>query len=235
MVKFPALENANEDGLLAMGGDLSVETLVSAYSQGIFPWFNEDQPILWWSPDPRLVLFPKQFKTSRSLKKTLRRSGFNITSNLAFERVIDGCALRGLNNQLAKPAETWISCEMKKAYVELFHSGFAHSVEVWDQGNLVGGLYGLALGRVFFGESMFSDAQDSSKAALMALCQELTERGFTAIDCQVASDHLFSLGAQEIPRDQFTDLLADIDIDKPLKGFSINISSNDLLARQNLL
>ncbi len=216
---FPALEHADEDGLLAMGGDLSVTTLVSAYSQGIFPWFNAGQPILWWSPDPRLVLYPQAVNVSRSLKKSIRNK-FTVSCNQAFAQVIQGCALRGQTTQPDRdPEHTWITREMHRAYLDLHQSGYAHSVEVWHHGELVGGLYGVCLGKVFFGESMYSSQSDASKAALVFLCQHLINLDFKLIDCQVASPHLFSLGAIEIPRDKFVDALTDIDINVANAGF----------------
>ena len=214
-VTFPDLQEANEDGLLAMGGDLSVDTLVSAYAQGIFPWFNHDQPILWWSPDPRLVLFPDRIKISKSLAKKIRQARYSVSCNQAFEQVISACALRGK----AKPTEpttphqeTWITESMHQAYLQMHRAGYAHSIEVWDQQNLLGGLYGVLLGKVFFGESMFSRAPDASKLALVALCRHMQRSGMALIDCQVASEHLFSMGAEEIARDQFIQQLAHIDL-----------------------
>ena len=234
-IKFPPVSSANEDGLLAMGGELNNSTLVSAYAQGIFPWFNEGQPILWWSPNPRLVLYPHNIKVSRSLRKTIKRNDFRITSNRAFEQVIDGCALRGLNNQLSAPEDTWITQDMRKAYIELHQSGFAHSVEVWLNQELVGGLYGLALGNIFFGESMFSDINDSSKVALFALCKKLHKLKFTLIDCQVSSEHLFSLGAQEITRDAFLEHLGETELLAIRPDISITYQSKDLLREKKLL
>ena len=220
---FPSLDKANEDGLLAMGGDLSIDTLVSAYAQGIFPWFNDDQPILWWSPDPRLVLFPSQMKISRSLRKNLRNR-FTVTCNKAFEEVVESCALRG-DTEKNKDTGTWITEEMHDAYVSLHSENYAHSVEVWQDGELVGGLYGLALGQVFFGESMFSHVADASKVALAYLCEHLNIKGFELIDCQVESQHLLSLGAKNIPRDDFVGYLSCIDIQQPMTDFSTNFPS----------
>lgn len=213
---FPALENADDDGLLAMGGDLSVNTLVSAYAQGVFPWFNPGQPILWWSPDPRLVLYPEQVKVSRSLKKSLRNK-FTVTCNQAFEQVISGCALRG---QAHSDEPTWITDSMYEAYFSLHQQHYAHSIEVWHGESLVGGLYGVCLGKVFFGESMFSRMPDASKTALVYLCQHLINQQFKLIDCQVASDHLLSLGAVEIPRNEFVNSLVNIDINQASPDFA---------------
>jgi len=219
-VTFPTVSNANEDGLLAMGGDLSMDTLVSAYAHGIFPWFNDDQPILWWSPDPRLVLYPTHVKISRSLRKTIRQGKFTVSCNTQFERVITGCALRGSPSPFVPAADTWITESMHKAYLDLHKQGYAHSIEVWQDTQLVGGLYGVTLGTVFFGESMFSSVSDASKVALVALCHWLDLKGFELIDCQVASEHLFSLGAQEIPRRNFLSCLANVDIERPNTTFS---------------
>lgn len=229
-ISFPAVNNADQDGLLAMGGDLSVDTLVSAYSQGIFPWFNDEQPILWWSPDPRMVLIPSEIKISRSLAKKIRQQRFTVSANQNFEQVITNCALRG--QSAANPddvdkdtwEDTWITQSMSDAYIALHKKGYAHSIEVWDKDRLVGGLYGLALGNVFFGESMFSIATDASKIALVALCCWLKKNNYELIDCQVSSDHLLSLGAKEIPRQLFLDTLKDIDIQKTSTYFAQDIS-----------
>lgn len=220
-VSFPAVSNANEDGLLAMGGDLSLDTLVSAYAQGIFPWFNDDQPILWWSPDPRLVIFPSEVNVSRSMRKLIRQQRYTLTANQAFERVIEGCALRGASKPFAPKPDTWITQSMHQAYLHLHQKGYAHSIEVWRNNELVGGLYGVALGRIFFGESMFSSATDASKLALIGLCKWLQSKKFELIDCQVASDHLFSMGAREIPRQTFLGFLNDIDISQAHNDFSL--------------
>jgi leucyl/phenylalanyl-tRNA--protein transferase len=227
-VRFPALSNANEDGVLAMGGDLSVDTLVSAYSQGIFPWFNDDQPILWWSPDPRLVLYPDQLKMSKSLAKLVRQRRFEVTCDEAFQQVVQCCALRGSANSIGDSADgdtdTWITQSMHDAYSELFNRGYAHSIEVWQttagQRHLVGGLYGVVLGKVFFGESMFSEVNNTSKIALFSLCLWLQKLEFDLIDCQVASEHLLSLGAREIPRDVFLSHLKSINIAHASSDFS---------------
>ncbi len=212
---FPNVSQADEDGLLAMGGDLNLDTLVSAYSQGIFPWFNEGSPILWWSPDPRMTLRPSDIRVSRSLKKALKGK-FKVSCDRSFEPVITGCALRGDGT---KQEPTWITQSMHRAYLDLFASGYAHSVEVWNQDRLVGGLYGVVLGTVFFGESMFSTERDASKVALVFLCQHLSNQGFELIDCQVYSDHLRSLGAREISRDKFMIPLHDIDINQTSHHF----------------
>lgn len=201
---FPPAHLAMRDpnGLLAIGGDLSTTRLIRAYSQGIFPWYNPDEPILWWSPDPRAILLPEQFKLSRSLKKTLARHNYAVTLDRAFTDVLEGCG-----GPRAGSRGTWLGGDMKLAYRELHRRGFGHSVEVWREGQLLGGLYGVALGRAFFGESMFSRATDASKIGLYWLCHQLAGWGFRLIDCQVASDHLNSLGATEVSRERFLNLL----------------------------
>lgn len=197
---FPPAHLAMRDpnGLLAIGGDLSPQRLVRAYSQGIFPWFNPDEPILWWSPDPRAVLVPAACHVSHSLAKRLRQARFAVTLDRAFLRVTAQCAA-------PRPGSrgTWLSPLMQRAYAALHARGIAHSVEVWVHGELVGGLYGVALGRVFFGESMFSTAADTSKIALVMLARQLDAWGFGLIDCQIASPHLHRLGACTIPRRSF--------------------------------
>ncbi len=220
-VQFPDISNADEDGLLAMGGDLEVDTLVSAYAQGIFPWYSEGQPILWWSPNPRMVLYPSEVKLSRSLKRTLRKSNMTVSCNRCFEQVISACALRGQAPTFDNdPEATWITQEMNAAYIDLHKLGYAHSIEVWQNEELVGGLYGLALGSAFFGESMFSRVSDASKVALVSLCNALAAQKYTLIDCQVASDHLFTLGAVEIPRDLFLDQIKGSDINQAKLNFA---------------
>lgn len=232
-IRFPDLNNANQDGLLATGGDLSVDTLVSAYSQGIFPWFNQNQPILWWSPNPRLVLFPNEVKISRSLAKCLRKKHYKVTVNKAFEEIIENCASR-CQKPAQRPShradfvqaieETWITQSMQEAYIALHQQSYAHSIEVWQQDTLVGGLYGLALGKVFFGESMFSSATDASKVALASLCTWLRAHNWKVIDCQVSSSHLLSLGAREIARSEFISYLQDIDIHQTASSFAQEIT-----------
>ena len=207
---FPPLDQATPEGLLAIGGDLSEQRLIDAYSRGIFPWFNPGQPILWWSPDPRLVLYPAQIRISRSLGKTLRQNRFQFSADQCFERVIEQCAepRRGYDSRNSD-SWSWITPEMAKAYSLLHRMGLAHSIEVWRKGNLVGGLYGVAMGRVFFGESMFSIEADSSKCALVYLCRLLMRKQFKLIDCQVASDHLLRLGAVNVSRSDFSDILSE--------------------------
>lgn len=199
-LEFPPVENAlrEPDGLLAAGGDLSAERILAAYRQGIFPWFNPDEPILWWSPDPRCVLFPERLHVSRSLRKALRKQAFRVTFDSAFEQVIAACAA-----PRAYAKGTWISPEMQRAYCRLHWLGHAHSVEVWQDSELIGGLYGLALGGIFFGESMFSNRPNASKIGFVHLVEHLKKWGYALIDCQVYSDHLASLGADEIPRAEF--------------------------------
>lgn len=202
---FPDAEQAlsEPNGLLAAGGDLTPERLIQAYRQGIFPWYEEGQPILWWSPDPRTVLYPEQINVSRSLRKSLNKDLFTITTDQAFEQVVDACS----EKRQGAESGTWITREMKTAYKQLFEKGHAHSVEAWHEGKLVGGLYGVSTGRVFSGESMFSRKSDASKIALVYLCEHLTKKGYLLIDCQVHSSHLESLGAIEVPRKQYIELL----------------------------
>ena len=197
---FPPVERAllRPNGLLAAGGCLSVNRLLDAYRQGIFPWFNEGEPILWWSPDPRMVLIPDEFKVSRSLRRTLRNKRYQIRTDSAFEQVMRACAA-----PRAKQTGTWINADMIAAYIELYHMGVAHSVEIWVNGNLVGGLYGISIGRMFYGESMFSLVTDASKIALAYLTAQLHRWGYGMIDCQMNTSHLASLGAREIPRQEF--------------------------------
>lgn len=197
---FPDVEVAlaQPNGLLAAGGDLSSARLLCAYRRGIFPWYSRGQPILWWSPDPRTVLNPASLRISRSLRKSLRRGRLLVTLDLAFEQVMRRCAEPRVTQN-----DTWITSEMLRAYCRLHRQGYAHSVECWDECGLVGGLYGVALGRVFFGESMFSLVPDASKVALAHLCQ----LGFELVDCQLPSEHLSRLGATALPRREFTRLL----------------------------
>ena len=204
--RFPdvSLSLREPDGLLAVGGDLSPQRLISAYTHGIFPWYNDDQPILWWSPDPRMVLYPHAIRISRSLRKTLRKNIFSVTFDQAFARVIEAC-----RQPRARESGTWITAEMRDAYCEMHQLGHAHSVECWLNGALAGGLYGLSFGKVFFGESMFSASKDASKVALVALARQCQRWDYRLIDCQVASEHLFSLGAQTITRADFIRQLQD--------------------------
>ncbi len=204
---FPPPQRAlrHPNGLLAAGGDLSPQRLLSAYRQGIFPWYSEGEPILWWSPDPRMVLFPEEVKISRSLAKVLRNREYEIRFDTAFEEVLAGCAAPREDQ-----AGTWITPEMHAAYSEMHRLGYAHSAETWIGGKLAGGLYGVALGAVFFGESMFSRERDASKIALVALTRHLAALGFRLIDCQMHTDHLASLGARTIARRDFSQLLGEL-------------------------
>lgn len=198
----PRLAMSEPNGLLAIGGDLSERRLLAAYRGGVFPWYNDGQPILWWSPNPRAVLFPERLKISRSLAKTLRAGRLHITFDRAFAAVVEACAA-----PRAAGGGTWITGEMAAAYRRLHAAGAAHSVECWEDGELAGGLYGVALGRVFFGESMFHRRRDASKAALAGLVERLREWGYALIDCQVSSDHLTRLGAEELDRECFLELV----------------------------
>ena len=213
-IVFPPPDLASREGLLAVGGDLSQERLIQAYSMGIFPWFSETDPILWWSPDPRLVLYPDELRVSRSLQKTINQSLFQITMDQAFERVINACA-----RVRRKHGEgTWIVPAMISAYCRLHANGYAHSVEAWQNDALVGGLYGVSLGKCFFGESMFTHVTNASKVAFVALVKHLKALSFDLIDCQVTTGHLISFGAREIPRDVFLNQLRKT-LERPsLKG-----------------
>jgi len=201
---FPPLERAlkNPNGLLAAGADLSVERLLEAYRRGVFPWYSSGQPPLWWSPDPRMVLFCEELKVARSLAKSVRNKGYEVRIDTSFGKVLEGCAWR--------PEGTWLGNDMKKAYLRLHRDGHAHCFETWLGDDLVGGLYGVALGRMFFGESMFSRVTDASKVALVHLVHFLRSRGFPLIDCQMHTPLLESLGAREIPRREFLRTLAGL-------------------------
>jgi leucyl/phenylalanyl-tRNA---protein transferase len=189
-------------GLLAAGGDLSPARLLAAYERGVFPWYSAQQPILWWSPDPRMVLFPQEFKCSRSLRKTLRNGPYTTRADHAFGATIRACAAPRRGGP-----DTWLNKDMIASYEQLHELGFSHSIETYEAGSLAGGLYGIQLGQVFFGESMFSTGRDASKVALARLMQECRARDIQLIDCQVASPHLASLGAREVSRDRFVALL----------------------------
>src|SRR5512143_3024525 len=201
---FPDPELAEPDGLLAVGGDLSVDRLLAAYSAGVFPWYSEGLPFLWWSPDPRLVLLPEELHVSRSLRRTLRSGRFRVRADTAFERVIRRCAGQ------ARPGQdgTWSTPEMIEAYLRLHRRGFAHSFEAWEGASLAGGLYGVSLGAAFFGESMFADRPDASKAALVRSVEWLRGRGCQLVDCQVRTEHLERFGARQISRREFLERLA---------------------------
>lgn len=185
------------DGLLAVGGNLSPNTILSAYSMGIFPWYNDQDPILWWSPSSRCVIYPDQLHISKSLNKHIRKHSFSVTIDEAFNQVIRACAERG-NNQ-----DTWITNDMISAYTKLHNLGHAHSLEVWEDKQLIGGIYGLAVGAIFCGESMFSRATNGSKVAMLYLCRHLTAKGFKLLDCQLVNTHLLTMGGQTIKRDEF--------------------------------
>lgn len=202
---FPSTDRALEQpqGLLAVGGDLSPPRLINAYRQGIFPWYSDDQPILWWSPAPRCVIYPDAVHVSRRLRRRYNQGQFRLGVDQAFHEVIEACAAPRQDDE-----GTWITADMKSAYIRLHDMGVAHSVEVYMDDELVGGIYGLALGAVFFGESMFSKREDGSKIALVALCRQLKEWDFTLLDCQVSNPHLLSMGAQEISREEFNGYLA---------------------------
>ncbi len=211
---FPPLAKAMREpnGLLAAGGDLSAERLIQAYRHGCFPWFSDGQPILWWSPDPRTVIFPDELHVSRSLGKLLRQQRYSVTFDQDFAAVIQACAA-----PRAYADGTWITEGIQSAYLELHQRGYAHSVEVWDDGTLVGGLYGLAMGQLFFGESMFSRADNASKFGFATLTRQLLAWGFVLIDCQMPNDHLHSLGARAIPRSEFAGFLRN-HLDQPSSG-----------------
>ncbi len=200
---FPPAELADEDGLLAVGGDLSPQRLILAYSKGIFPWYDPTEPILWWSPDPRLVLFPQELHISKRLKRIIKQEKFRVTFNKDFENVIKSCA----QVRVVKGEETWIGEEMIAAYTKLHKLGFCISAEAWFEGELVGGLYGVLIGKVFFGESMFSKVSNASKVAFIKCVSMLYSKGLKLVDCQVETDHLKSFGARLIPRQLFISLL----------------------------
>jgi leucyl/phenylalanyl-tRNA--protein transferase len=204
-LRFPPVDLALPEGLLAVGGDLRPERLLEAYRHGIFPWYDDDQPILWWSPDPRTVLFPEKLHISRSLKRSLRPGLFNVTLDRCFRDVIQHCA--GPRPQYPDGG-TWITAAMLEAYTGLHEQGYAHSVETWKDGQLVGGLYGVALGGAFFAESMFTRVPDASKVALVSLVRQLQAWEFRIIDCQQSSPHVMALGAEDIPRQDFLNHLA---------------------------
>lgn len=201
-IEFPKVEETSKDGLLAIGGDLNSERLILAYKSGIFPWFEEGQPILWWSPDPRFVLFPDKLKVSKSMKQVLKKTKLKVTRNKAFNRVIDACSFVRRSGQNG----TWITKDMKQAYIELHNLGYAISVEVWDENELVGGLYGIDIGNnIFCGESMFSNVSNASKIGFVTFIQETN---YKLIDCQVFTEHLESLGAENISRNEFINIIS---------------------------
>lgn len=196
---FPPPELAEDHGLLAVGGDLSVDRLLLAYSMGIFPWYSGTYPILWWSPDPRLILIPAELKVSQTLRQTIKKGTYRVTTNEAFEDVIRNCSTIPRKGEPG----TWITEDMIKAYIMLHKAGYAHSVEAWDGDELAGGLYGVLMGRAFFGESMFAKKSDASKVAFAVYTVDLAKKGFELIDCQVTTNHMKRFGAREIPRAEF--------------------------------
>lgn len=200
---FPPLDMADEDGLLAMGGDLSTERLLLAYRSGIFPWYNEDDPICWWSPNPRFVLYPAELKVTNSMKTVLQNGKYRFTTNRAFKQVIQNCKTVTRQGQNG----TWISPAMQKAYTTLHEMGYAHSAEAWQDGQLIGGLYGIRVGNLFFGESMFSLKPNASKFAFINYVRQLQKENVQLIDCQLHTNHLESLGARMIPRQLFIEML----------------------------
>ncbi|WP_291961583.1 leucyl/phenylalanyl-tRNA--protein transferase [Maribacter sp.] len=200
---FPPVDSANTEGLLAVGGDLSPERLLLAYQSGIFPWFDNDSIILWWSPDPRMILYPHQIKISKSMRKVIRSNQFRLTKNTCFKEVLEYCSSVPREGQDG----TWITSDMKNAYLKLHEKGIAKSYEVWEGNKLVGGLYGVDLGDIFCGESMFSLTSNASKFAFIKLAEELQSKNYKLIDCQLHTDHLESMGAQEIPRKEFIKFL----------------------------
>lgn len=206
-IDFPNPRLANKHGFLAHGGDLSLQTLLSAYQQGVFPWFNDNEPILWWSPDPRMILPTADIHISHSLKKTIRSNRFKMTCGRAFKEVIEACSQprtpENTFNIDEEQPQTWLTQDMKEAYIEMHHAGFAQSIECWRNDKLVGGLYGVTIAGMYFGESMFSIESDSSKVALVTLCEFLQQQKVEWIDCQVESSHLVSMGAVNIERKQF--------------------------------
>jgi leucyl/phenylalanyl-tRNA--protein transferase len=203
---FPPVDLSTPEGLLAVGGDLRPERLLEAYRHGIFPWYSDDQPILWWSPDPRTVLFPEKLHVSRSMKRSLRPGLFSVTLDRRFRDVMQQCA--GPRSQYPDGG-TWITAEMLEAYTRLHELGYAHSVETWQEEQLVGGLYGVALGGAFFAESMFTRTSDASKVALVSLVRQLQAWGFRMMDCQQSSPHITALGAEVIPRRDFLNHLTE--------------------------
>ncbi len=205
-LSFPHPELANEDGILAIGGDLSVERLLIAYNNGLFPWYNPEDPILWWSPDPRFVLFPDELKVAKSMRSYFNQRKFEVTFDQDFEKVIRNCKNQDRKGQVGG---TWISEDMINAYCNLYEAGYAHSVEVWKGKELVGGLYGIGLGKMFFGESMFAKESNASKVGFITLVKYLIAKGYRLIDCQQETKHLKSLGGRSIPRKSFLEMVTE--------------------------
>lgn len=225
--EFPSPEQVDTKGvgLIAMGGDLSASTLICAYSQGLFPWFNEDEPIAWWCPEPRCIIEPQDYKPSKSLMRQARKSRWTWTVNQAFDEVIHACSL-----PRSYESDTWIHEEMIEAYSTLHHLGYAHSIEIWENQCLVGGLYGLKIGAIFFGESMFHHASNASKMAFWALTHLCHATGVQLIDCQLPNDHLLSLGATTLPRTQFLVKLSQL-IEQPTKNWQQDFSSHQSICQ----
>jgi leucyl/phenylalanyl-tRNA---protein transferase len=213
-IEFPDPDEADESGLLAVGGDLSIDRLKLAYSKGIFPWYEDGMPILWWSPDPRMVLFPDKMIISHSLRQSIKKQQFTVTIDKEFEKVIANCSKTPRKGEEG----TWITREMKNAYIRLHEAGYAHSAEAWSNGKLVGGLYGVALGKVFFGESMFHHETNASKVALYYLVEKLHKWDFRIIDAQVYTNHLESLGGELIPRSQYMHILGKASLIEDITG-----------------
>ncbi len=201
--EFPPVEEADEDGLLLIGGQLSPAKILEAYGKGIFPWYNEAEPVLWWSPDPRFVLFPGELHVSRSMNKIFRQNKFEFRTDTAFEQVISQCRIITREGQDG----TWITDEIQSSYTELFKQGYAHSAETWQGNKLAGGMYGIRIGKVFYGESMFSEVTNGSKFAFISYVRQLQLEGVALIDCQVYTSHVESMGARSIPRKEFIQLL----------------------------
>jgi len=222
-IEFPPPELAEPNGLLAIGGDLSPGRLIEAYRLGIFPWYSEEDPILWWSPSPRLVLFPEEYHLSKRLARFIRKNPFTITVDKSFEDVIKNCALPQKNRE-----ETWITSDMKRSYCHLHEIGYAHSIECWEGSNLAGGLYGIILDRVFFGESMFSNVSNGSKVALHYLVRHALNRGIKMIDCQIKTEHLLRFGALEISGDEFREKLSEyIHSTRPQKKWRLQSTNKE--------
>ena len=220
---FPPPNLAEKEGLLAVGGDLSEDRLLLAYRTGIFPWYSDEEPVLWWSPDPRLVIYPEEIRVSKTLKKMLKKNKFDITMDQAFEKVINACALIRTESN----GGTWIGRAMIKAYCKLHESGYAHSVEAWYKGKLAGGLYGVSLGKSFFGESMFTRISNASNVAFVKLVEYLTQLSFDMIDCQVRTEHMIRFGAKEISRDLFLEQLK-ISLDEPTRKGKWSLQAKEI-------
>lgn len=225
-VVFPPADQADPNGLVAVGGNLSPGVLLSAYTQGVFPWYSEDEPLLWWSPDPRFVLFPRELHVPKSLRRVLNKNRFRFTLDHAFEEVITACSVAPRRGQ----GGTWITDDMITGYHRLHALGYAHSLEVWDGEKLAGGLYGVSLGGMFFGESMFARVSDASKAGFVTLVRVLEERGFDCIDCQMYTSHLDRFGARDFPRSAFLELLG-----RSLERATVKGNWQDTIGRHELL